>query len=232
MEFVVPEEILKDPKLAKWVREHGLIDDNSWKRPKDPFHSLIRSIIYQQVSGKAAASILKKFKRLFGNKFPTPLEVLAKADEELRSAGLSGQKARYIRDLAQKFHDHTIEPRKFPRMTNEEIIEHLTRVKGIGVWTAHMFLIFTLKRPDILPTLDLGVRKGFQVVYHLRKMPSHEQMEKIATPWRKHASLASLYLWRLADRSKPEKKKLTMNSETPMSSDIFSTLNTPQKKDL
>ncbi len=199
MEFVVPEEILKDPKLAKWVKEHGFIDDKSWKRPKNPFHSLIHSIIYQQVSGKAAASILKKFKKLFGNKFPTPAQVLALPEEILRSAGLSGQKAKYIRDLADKFSDGTIVPRKFPRMTNDEIIEHLTRVKGIGVWTAHMFLLFTLKRPDILPTLDLAIRKGFQVIYGLKKMPEHAQMEKLARGWRKHASLASLYMWRASD---------------------------------
>ena len=207
MEFVVPDEILKDPKLARWVKEHGLIDDKDWRRPKNPFHSLIRSIIYQQVSGKAAASILKKFKKLFGNKMPTYAQVLAMPEETLRTAGLSGQKARYIRDLAQKFADHTIEPRKFPRMTNDEIVAHLTRVKGIGVWTAHMFLLFTLRRPDILPTLDLGVRKGFQVVYGLKKLPDHARMEKIAKHWRRHASLASLYMWRIADRRKPVKKR-------------------------
>jgi len=202
MELVIPEEILKDKKLAKWVREHGFIDDKSWKRPKNPFHSLIRSIVYQQVSGKAAASILKKFKGLFDDKFPTPEMVLAMPENKLRTAGLSGQKARYIRDLAEKFHDKTIEPRKFPRMSNDEIIEHLTRVKGIVVWTAHMFLLFTLKRPDILPTLDLGIRKGFQVVYNLRELPSHEKMEKLARDWRRHASTASLYFWRIADKAK------------------------------
>jgi DNA-3-methyladenine glycosylase II len=202
MKINVPQEILKDPKLAKWVREHGLIDNKDWRRPKNPFHSLIRSIIYQQVSGKAAASILKKFKKLFDDKFPTPEMVLAMSEEKLRSARLSGQKARYIRDLAEKFHDKTIEPRKFSKMTNEEIVEHLTRVKGIGVWTAHMFLLFTLKRPDILPTLDLAVRKGFQVVYGLRELPSHEKMEKLARGWREHASTASLYLWRVADKAK------------------------------
>src|SRR5262249_14525425 len=132
MKWTVPEEILKDKQLAKWVKEHGYIDDSDWKRPKDPFHSLMRSIIYQQVSTAAANSILKKFQGLFGGKFPTPEQVLAKTEDELRTAGLSGQKARYIRDLAEKFSDGTIVPRKFPKMTNDEIIEHLTRVKGIG----------------------------------------------------------------------------------------------------
>lgn len=207
MQFTVPEEILKDLKLAKWVKEHGLIDDSEWTRPTDPFHSLIRSIVYQQVSGKAAASILNKFKSLFGDEFPTPEQVLATPEETMRSAGLSHSKAVYIRDLAQKFADHTIEPRKFPLMSNEEIVEHLTRVKGIGIWTAHMFLLFTLRRPDILPTLDLAIRKGFQVVYGLKKLPEHAQMERLAKTWRKHASLASLYLWKISvNAPKPAKK--------------------------
>lgn len=202
MKIVIPEEILKDKKLAAWVKEHGYIDDETWNRPKNAFHSLLRSIVYQQVSGKAAASILNKFKGLYDGKLPTPEMVLATSEEKMRSAGLSGQKARYIRDLAEKFRDKIIEPRKFPKMTNDEIVEHLTRVKGIGVWTAHMFLLFTLRRPDILPTLDLGVRKGFQIVYGLRKLPSHEQMERIAKNWRQHASTASLYFWRAADNAK------------------------------
>jgi DNA-3-methyladenine glycosylase II len=213
MKYVVPEEILKDKKLAKWVREHGLIDDKDWRRPKNPFHSLIRSIIYQQVSGKAAASILKKFKALFSDTFPTPDQVLERTEEELRSAGLSRGKVIYIRDLAEKFKDGTISPRKFPKMTNDEIIEHLTRVKGIGVWTAHMFLMFTLRRPDILPTLDLAIRKGFQVVYGLKELPEHETMERLAKGWRKHASLASLYMWRIYETGKPlpkARKKVRM----------------------
>ena len=201
----IPEELLSDKRLSRIIREHGSVHEASekrWRRPRNPFHSLIRSIIYQQVSGSAAASILNKFKGLYNNKFPKPETILKTPVEKLRSAGLSGQKAAYIRDLATKFVDGTIRPRKLPKMTNEEIIEHLTRVKGIGVWTAHMFLIFTLRRPDILPTLDLGVRKGFQIAYGLKKLPSHEEMEKIAAKWRKHASLASLYMWKLADKAK------------------------------
>jgi DNA-3-methyladenine glycosylase II len=201
----IPPELLADKKLAKWVREHPPMDIGKWERPKNPFHSLIRSIIYQQVSGKAAASILNKFKKLFGNKFPTPDQVLEQSEEQLRSAGLSRGKVVYVRDLATKFLDGTINPRKFPKMTNEEIIEHLVRVKGIGVWTAHMFLLFTLKRPDILPTLDLAIRKGFQVIYKLKETPSHDQMEKLAKHWRKHASTAALYLWSASSKVKTKK---------------------------
>jgi DNA-3-methyladenine glycosylase II len=220
MQFTVPEEILKDPKLAKWVKEHGFIDDKEWKRPRNPFHSLIRSIIFQQVSGKAAASILNKFKKLYPaspkasqgerhGRMPTPTEVISTSEEHLRSAGLSRSKAKYLKDLAAKFQDGTIVPRKFPKMTNDEIVEHLMRVKGIGVWTAHMFLLFTLRRPDILPTLDLAIRKGFQVVYGLKQMPEHAQMEKLARGWRQHASLVSLYLWKFSVMAPKTDKKGT-----------------------
>ena len=122
--------------------------------------------------------------------------------QNLRRAGLSPQKAMYIKDLAKKFLDGTIRHRSFHRMTNDEIIEHLVQVKGIGVWTAHMFLIFTLQRPDVLPTGDLGIQKGFQLVYKLKKLPDHKKMEELARPWRKHASVASWYLWRVADGTK------------------------------
>jgi len=182
------------------------MDMGDWKRPKQPFHALIRSIIYQQVSGKAAASILKKFKALFGGRFPTPQELLKSPTKRLRSAGLSTGKAIYVKDLAKHFASGAIRHRDFKKWTNDEIIEHLTKVKGIGVWTVHMFLIFTLKRPDVLPTLDLAIRKGFQSVYGLKKEPTHDEMETLAKDWRQHASLASLYLWKAADKLKTRPK--------------------------
>ncbi len=194
-------QILKnDPHLAPWVKKHGA---PKWEERGDPFRSLVRSIVYQQVTGKAAASILAKFVALFDvPEFPTPTQVLEKPVEDLRSAGLSGQKVAYVRDLAEKFLDGTIDPSQFPKMTNDEIIEHVVRVKGVGVWTAHMFLMTTLKRPDILPTGDLGIQKGFQIVYKLRSLPTHKKMEQLAKPWRTHATIASWYLWRAADEAK------------------------------
>lgn len=194
-------EVLKnDPYLAPWIEKHGV---PTWEERGDPFRSLVRSIIYQQVTGKAAASILAKFVSLFNaSEFPTPGQVLEKSVEDLRSAGLSGQKTTYIRDLAEKFLDGTIDPSNFPTMTNDEIIEHVVRVKGVGVWTAHMFLMTTLKRPDILPTGDLGIQKGFQIVYKLRSLPTHKKMEQLAKPWRTQATAASWYLWRAADEAK------------------------------
>jgi DNA-3-methyladenine glycosylase II len=170
------------------------------ERPSEPFAALVRAIIYQQISGKAAASIIAKFLKLFpGSKFPTPAQVLKVSDAKFKKAGVSPQKRKYLRDLAARFLDGTIEPKKFPKMTDEEIREHLIRVKGIGRWTADMFLMFTLYRPDVLPTGDLGIQKGFQRVFALRKLPSPEKMEKLAKLWSPHRTVASLYLWRVAD---------------------------------
>ena len=169
-------------------------------RPTDAFQSLVRSIIYQQISGKAAAAITKKFLALFpGDKFPTPAQVLKVTDAKFKKAGVSPQKRGYLRDLALRFTDGTIEPHKFPKMTDEEIREHLIRVKGIGRWTADMFLMFTLYRPDVLPTGDLAIQKGFQKVFGLRKLPSVMKMEKLAKLWSPHRTVASLYLWRVVD---------------------------------
>ena len=121
----------------------------------------------------------------------------------------------YVRDLAKKFRDGSVNPRAFPRMTSEDIISHLIQVKGVGVWTAHMLLIFTLERLDILPTGDLGIRKGFQIVYKLRSLPSHTHMERLARPWREHASVASWYLWRVADSLKATRKPSPKKSRLP-----------------
>jgi DNA-3-methyladenine glycosylase II len=183
---------------------------------KDAFASLVRSIIYQQLSGKAAASIERKFFGLFhtealkatsqrGNllkvKYPKPEEVLKLSDAQFRSAGVSTQKMGYLRDLATKFIDGTVNQKNFKKMTDEEIIEHLTKVKGIGVWTAHMFLIFALNRPDVLPTGDLAIRKGFMRAFGLKKVPSHDKMVKLATPHRGERTHLSLYLWALMDEA-------------------------------
>ena len=119
--------------------------------------------------------------------------------EKLRSAGLSGQKSAYLKDLAEKFKDGTIDPKLFPKMSDAEIIEHVMAVKGIGEWTAQMFLMFTLARPDVLPTGDLGIQKGFQKLFALRNRPSPKQMEKLASGWAGHRTVACFYLWRTLD---------------------------------
>lgn len=202
----------KDKKLAPLLKKHGPMVRHT---RTNPFQSLVRSIVYQQVSGAAAASIMKRFAALFPHeKFPTPEQVLALPPETLRGAGLSPQKTAYIIDLSIKFADGTITPQTLRRMSNEEVIMHLTRVKGIGVWTAHMFLMSTLQRQDILPTGDLGIQKGFQVVYGLRALPTHKKMETLARPWRAYASVASWYLWREADA---QKKNVPVKKHTPRS---------------
>ena len=206
------------PHFALLIKKHGIPD---LKRGNDPFQALCRSIIYQQVSGKAAATVFARFVALFpmsapsahtgeyfpsSARFPTPTEVAAMPIEKLRSVGLSGQKAAYIKDLAEKFAGGVVKHDVLHTMKNEEIIEHLTQIKGVGVWTVQMFLIFTLNRLDVLPTGDLGIQKGFQIVYKLRKLPSAAHMERLAKPWREHASVASWYLWRAADGAKAQRK--------------------------
>ena len=196
----------RDNHFAPLIKKHGIPDI---ARTGKPFQALVRAIIGQQVSGAAARSIFAKFVSLFpkappGGGFPTPKMVQAIPTKKLRTAGLSGQKASYIKDLAQKFSDGTIKHRSLHRMESAEIVEHLTQVKGIGVWTVHMFLIFTLRRPDVLPTGDLGIRKGFQILYKLKDLPNHAQMEQLARPWRAHASSASWYFWRIADSARPK----------------------------
>jgi DNA-3-methyladenine glycosylase II len=190
----------RDKRFVRLIKKHGVPDI---ARKGKIFQALCRAIVYQQLSGKAAATIFSRFLALFpGKKFPTPEMVRKMPIEKMRAAGLSGQKVSYIKDLAEKFSDGTIKHRQLHKMTSAEITDHLVQVKGVGVWTVHMILIFTLNRPDVLPTGDLGIRKGFQVVYGLKMLPSPAQMERLAKPWRAHASTASWYLWRAADELK------------------------------
>lgn len=189
----------KDTHIGAFVIKHGPI---TYRRRHSgrAFQSLAEAIVYQQLSGKAADTILKRVIALFPNKkFPTPEDVLKVKVEKLRAAGLSGQKASYLKNLAAKFKDGTINPKLFKKMDDAEIIEHVAAVKGIGTWTAQMFLMFTLHRPDILPTGDLGIQKGFKRLFKLKALPSPSKMEKLARPWDGHRTLACMYLWRLMD---------------------------------
>lgn len=170
--------------------------------PGEIFPALVRSITYQQLSGKAAASIHGRVLQLFPKKKPTPKHVKETSQHALRAAGLSAAKVLSMHDAAEKFLDGSISTKRFPKMTSDEIIEHLIQIRGVGEWTAHMLLIFTLHRPDILPTGDLGIRKGFQAFYNLDHLPNKKEMEVLAVPWRHEASLCSLYLWRVADEAK------------------------------
>ena len=186
----------KDEKLAAVM---GRFEKPDIGREGDTFEALCRSIIYQQLSGKAAGTIHERFLLLFPKKKPTPKLLLKHEREVLRNAGLSNQKTDYLYDLSRKFSEGFITPEKFPEMTDEEIREHLVAVKGIGIWTADMFLMFTLGRPDVLPTLDLGIKKGFQKLFKLKELPDETKMQKLAKNWHPYCTIASWYLWRLAD---------------------------------
>ena len=198
----------RDSRFARLIKTHGVPNLRPGLPPAGGhFQALVRSIIYQQISGRAAETILSRFIALFPRtKSPTPKAVQKMPLGKMRAAGLSGQKTSYIKDLAGKFSDGTIRHRLLHRMTSAEITEHLVQVKGIGVWTVHMFLIFTLNRPDVLPTGDLGIQKGFQIIYGLKSLPSHATMERLAKNWRAHASVASWYLWRAADSARLKAK--------------------------
>jgi len=166
-----------------------------------PFQSLTHAVIHQQLSGKAAGTILGRFLALFGDHtFPAPADVLKASPERLRSAGMSRPKASYILGIAQKAVDgHIPTLDECDRMTDAELIERLISIKGIGRWTAEMLLIFNLGRPDVLPVDDLGVRKGFQFAYGKRKLPEPEQLARYGLRWSPHRTAAAWYLWRAAD---------------------------------
>ena len=190
--------LMQDKKLAALIKKYGR-PDFTRRASGTVFPSLLRAIIYQQLSGHAARAIHTRVLALFPDERPSPRVLLKLRTKQLRKAGLSIQKVGYARDLARKCLDGSIDEKKFPRMTSVEITEHVTQVHGIGEWTAHMLLIFTLHRRDILPVGDLGVRKGFQKAYGLKDLPSKDQMEKRAATWREHASVASWYFWAVAD---------------------------------
>ena len=162
------------------------------------FHSLGEEIVYQQLNGKAAVTIFKRFTGLAGEPL-TPEGILKLSDQQLRSVGLSKQKSSYLKDLASRTAAGLLDFRQLPQLSDAEIIKHLTQVKGIGVWTAHMFLMFSLRRPDVLPTGDYGVQVAIKKHYKKRKLPKPDVMEKIARSWVPYRSVACWYLWRSLD---------------------------------
>ena len=189
----------KDARLKPVIARYPKPEFDRGQRGLGAFQALTRAIIFQQLSGKAARTILERFLELYNKKFPTPEDVLKTPHAKIRGAGISNQKASYLKDLAVKFQDGTINPRKFRTMSDEEVYEHVVSVKGIGPWTTDMFLMFTLLRPDVLPTGDLGIQKGFKRVFNMRTLPTPEKMEKLAEGWRPYRTVACWYLWRVAD---------------------------------
>jgi DNA-3-methyladenine glycosylase II len=170
-------------------------------RPKtDEYGALLRAIVGQQLSVKAAATIYGRVLELFGGSTPSASELIAADEQALRAAGLSGRKVEYLKDLAAKVASGELELDRFGEMADEEIVAELTAVRGLGVWTAHMFLMFHLGRPDVLPVGDLGIRNAAARAYGLDSPAAPAELERIAAPWRPYRSLACLYLWESLDR--------------------------------
>jgi DNA-3-methyladenine glycosylase II len=209
---VIEELCRADRRLARVIRRVGTFPTQK-RRPQHPFVSLFRAIVYQQITGKAAETILNRVKTMVARDgFPTPEEILRATRAKLRRAGLSRQKIAAAKDLAAKTLDGTVPPlAKLRRMGEEEIIERLTQVRGIGVWSVQMFLIFQLGRTDVLPIDDYGVRKGFARVYGHKEVPKPKAVLEHGERWRPYRSIASWYLWRAAEEKSPKprpKKKI------------------------
>jgi DNA-3-methyladenine glycosylase II len=184
----------RDPVLARLMRQHGacgLAD----AQHTEPFRALIHAIIAQQLSSKAAATIERRVHALLGNPSPAPEHVASVTDEQLRGAGMSAQKIRYLRDLCARIDSGELDLAALQHLSDDEVIAALTRVKGIGRWTAEMFLMFRLHRPDVLPVGDLGIVRAVQRAYGLRKAPTPERLLRLGEPWRPYRSIACWYLW-------------------------------------
>lgn len=187
----------RDPVIAALIRQHG--DCGLASSPRtDPFHALLHAIIAQQLSTKAARTIEARFSALFDGG-AVPAAVVAATDEQLRGVGLSPQKLRYVRDLSGRLLDGSLDLGTLASLSDDEVITALTSVKGIGRWTAEMFLMFRLHRFDVLPVGDLGILKAVQRAYRLRKLPSPERLTKIGETWRPYRSVACWYLWASLD---------------------------------
>jgi len=184
-----------DPVLAAIIQQVGPF---RMEYAPAEFCSLAEAIVYQQLNGKAALTIFKRFAELAGEPL-TPAGILKLTDEQMRAAGLSKQKSSYLKDLAAKTASGMLDFSRLHELRDEDVIKHLTQVKGIGVWTAHMFLMFSLRRPDVLPTGDYGVQMAMKKHYRKRKLPKPKDMEKIARAWTPYRSVACWYLWRSLD---------------------------------
>jgi len=190
-----------DPKMAALIERVGKIDlatrlqRRSEERPDDAYGALLRAIVGQQLSTKAARTIYLRVIDIFGGTTPSPEQLLEASEADLRGAGLSGRKVEYVRDLAAHIIAGELEVDRLDELNDEEVIAELIAVRGLGQWTAEMFLLFHLERPDVLSGGDLGIRKAVQIEYGLEQMPTPQQVQEIGEPWRPRRSLASLYLW-------------------------------------
>jgi 3-methyladenine DNA glycosylase/8-oxoguanine DNA glycosylase len=205
-----PVESLRacDPVFGRWIDRIGELKLQRTEA-RTTFEALFQSIVYQQLTGRAAAAILRKTKGLFsdGDAFPSPEQIAAARVDRLRRGGLSGAKIRALKDLAKKTLDGTVPALEvLQQLEDEEIVERLTQVHGIGRWTVEMLLIFRLGRPDVLPIHDYGVRKGFGHAFRRGVLPAPKDVEKRGERWRPYRSAASWYLWRVAELGRSQSK--------------------------
>lgn len=196
-----------DRKLARVIKQVGPVNVAP-PRGVNPYMSLVRAVAHQQLTGKAANTILGRVMALYpGKKFPSPEDLLKTPDRKLRAAGFSWAKVRTVKDIAAKAIAGVVptSSRALHKLSDEEIIERLTSVRGVGSWTVEMMLIFTLGRPDVWPVADFGVRKGLMLVYKLKTFPTPKEAQPYGERWRPHRSAAAWYLWRACDLHKAGK---------------------------
>lgn len=187
-----------DPVMAGLVERLGGLSVEARRRGRprgDAYGTLLRTVVGQQLSSKAAAAIYARVLGLFGGRTPNPAELLAADPAKLRATGLSGRKVEYVRDLAAHVESGELELDRLSELADDEVTAEISAIRGFGVWSAQMFLIFFCQRPDVLPVADLGIRRAAQRAYGLAELPGAEELERIAEPWRPHRTLASIYLW-------------------------------------
>jgi DNA-3-methyladenine glycosylase II len=195
----------RDPRLRELIDRIGVIKLPA-RRSREPYLALLESIAYQQLAGAAAEKIWKRVVALFDEGGPQPEGLIALSEDALRAAGLSRSKAISMKEIAARtIAGHVPDAQRIKKMSEAEIFEQLTQIRGVGPWTVDMLLIFALRRPDIMPVTDYGVRKGFQLLYRKRSLPTPKQLLKTAELWRPYRTAAALYLWHIADTTKKEK---------------------------
>ena len=186
-----------EPRFGTLIDEFGEPD---FELQDNYFKSLVRSIIYQQLSGKSAFAIYSRYLQLFNStEFPSPQQVIAIPDSHYTSIGLSRQKTCYIKEISQAFFNKEIVPENIPKLKDDEVRKQFIKIKGIGPWTIDMFLMFALNRPDILPVNDLGIQKGFKLFFRLNELPDEKFMVEKAKKWKPFRTIACWYLWKLVD---------------------------------
>jgi DNA-3-methyladenine glycosylase II len=187
-----------DPVMAEIIGETGemTLERRRRGRPRgDAYGTLLRTVIGQQLSAKAAFTIHGRVLELYDGRHPSPEAILATPEEDLRACGLSGRKVEYLRSLAEHVRDGELELDRLDELSDDEVIDEIVAVRGFGEWSAQMFLMFFLERPDVLPIGDLGIRRAVQIRYGLDELPAPDELTRIAEPWRPHRSLACIHLW-------------------------------------